>query len=94
MNSMKLLILLIVNVALYFLLRVASIFVAFLMGVGASATTEKYSAYILVPAFVLQLILIVTFYKIDKFFTSELQLITVLVILISLFILGHYGIIY
>jgi hypothetical protein len=89
----KSIILIIINVVLFVLLRIASVLVAFLLGIGASAPSEKYAPYVLIIPVVLQLLLIFLLFRKKKIIQEKIELFLLIVLTLILFGLGQIGVI-
>lgn len=85
---MRIVLLLLVNVALFAGLRISSVLVFFLLGIGASTSSEKYTNYILIPALFIQLLIIWLFYNNGKFIKNRLELTLLFITSLILFVLG------
>lgn len=90
----RFLILLSINFVLYIGLRMLSILVAFLQGIGANASSEKYEPYLLIPALVLQMMLVTFFYYKKKYILELYQLLAIVFMILILFVAGKYGLVY
>lgn len=82
-----------VNLGLFAGLRITSVIVFFLLGIGASASSEKYTNYILIPALIIQLFKICFFYNKGKIVKNRLELMLILLTTFILYILGFYNLI-
>lgn len=90
----KIIILTLVDLVIFITLRIISILIAFtFFGIGASASSEKYSSYILIPALLFQLLLIYFFYKKKKFVDNKKEVIILFLFTLFLFFIGRLGVI-
>lgn len=81
------------NAALFAGLRMLSVLIFFLLGIGASASSEKFTGYILIPALVVQLLIIWLLFSKTRFINSRLELAGLALMSFVLFILGHFNMI-
>ncbi len=82
-----------VNVALFAGLRILSVLMSFLFGIGASASSEKYTDYILILALIIQLLTIWFLYNRGKFIKNGLEFAILILIPMVLFVLGYFNMI-
>lgn len=89
----RLTILIVASIGLFISLRMLSVLIAFLFGIGASAPSEKYTPYVLIPVFIFQLVISFILYKKGIFIKKNFQLVIIVITLLILFVLGQFGII-
>ncbi len=89
----RLVVLVIASLVVFALLRIMSVIIAFLFGIGASAPSERYTPYILVPALIFQLVLTFILYRKRKFIETGFQMFFLIAMVIVLFIVGKLGLI-
>jgi hypothetical protein len=85
--------LILVDVVVFVGLRVFSVLVLFLFGIGASGSSEEQTDYILIPALVVQLFIIWLLYSKKKFVRSLSEFWILALIVIVLFALGQFNLI-
>lgn len=89
---MKKIILIAINLVVFVLLRLTSVFAAFLFfGIGASASSDKYTPYILIPSLLIQLVLITILYSKKKFITEKIEFVVLILMTLALFSIGKMG---
>lgn len=85
--------LILVDIVVFVGLRVLSVLVFFLFGIGASSSSEEQISFILIPALVVQLFFIWLLYAKNKFVRSLSEVWILALIVIALFALGQFNLI-
>ena len=91
-KAMRLLIILLINIILFFLLRLLSVLGAFwFLGIGASAPSEKWLPYITIPGVVFQIVLLYIFFNKKKCITDIRYFLLSLGLIFTLFFLDFFN---
>jgi hypothetical protein len=85
----KIIILVVLNLVLFAVLRMMSVLVFFLFGIGASASSEKYIPYILLIPLITQLLVVFLLFWKKRYIKTNTEIIISIILIVILYSLGQ-----
>lgn len=85
----KIITLIIINLVLFIILRMVSVLVFFVFGIGASASSDNYIHYILLIPLILQLLIAFILFWKKKFIKTNKEIIITIILIMCLYSLGQ-----